>query len=67
YTLTRAGRDLFAVVVALRQWGERRAFESGETHSVLVDERGLALAELRPTDNRGAVVDLDNTSVRKDR
>lgn len=67
YTLTRAGRDLFAVVVALRQWGERHAFESGETHSVLVDERGLALAELRPTDTRGATVGPDNTSVRKDR
>ncbi len=66
YALTQAGRDLFAVVVALRQWGERHAFESGETHSALVDERGLPLAELRPTDTRGVPVGIDTTSVRKD-
>ncbi|MFN6542577.1 winged helix-turn-helix transcriptional regulator [Mycolicibacterium nivoides] len=66
YTLTQAGRDLFTVVVALRQWGERHAFEADEARSVLVDERGLALAELRPTDSRGAPADPDSTSVRKD-
>lgn len=66
YTLTQAGRDLFTVVVALRQWGERHAFASGESHSILVDQRGDPLPELRPTSSRGAVVDLDGTSVRKD-
>lgn len=66
YTLTQAGRDLFTVVVALRQWGERHAFDADEARSALVDERGLALAELRPTDSRGVPVDPDGTSVRKD-
>ncbi|CRZ14522.1 winged helix-turn-helix transcriptional regulator [Mycolicibacterium neworleansense] len=66
YTLTQAGRDLFAVVVALRQWGERHAFEPGEARSVLVDESGRTLAELRPTNSLGAPVDSDTTCVRKD-
>ncbi len=65
YTLTPVGRDLFTVVVALRQWGERHAFDPDETHSVLVDERGLALAELHPTNSLGAQVDPDTTCVQK--
>ncbi|GAA4534792.1 winged helix-turn-helix transcriptional regulator [Amycolatopsis samaneae] len=65
YTLTAAGRDLFAVVVALRQWGERHAFGAGETHSVLVDERGLPLPELRPVGSGGDPVDVGTASVRK--
>ncbi|GIH21281.1 winged helix-turn-helix transcriptional regulator [Rugosimonospora africana] len=67
YTLTPAGRDLFTVVVALRQWGERHAFAPDETHSVLVDELGLPLPELRPISSSGNPADVDTTSVRKDR
>ncbi|NTI73029.1 winged helix-turn-helix transcriptional regulator [Rhizobium rhizogenes] len=37
YHLTDMGRDLFPVMVALRQWGERYLFEPGEPHSKLVD------------------------------
>ncbi|MBM7057807.1 winged helix-turn-helix transcriptional regulator [Streptomyces durocortorensis] len=64
YALTDAGRDLFAVIVAARQWGERHAFAPAETHSVLVDESGLPLPELRPVDVHGRPVDIDTTSVR---
>jgi DNA-binding HxlR family transcriptional regulator len=63
YALTEAGRDLFTVIVAMRQWGERHAFTADEPHSVLVDESGLPLARLRPTDSRGAAADLDTTAV----
>jgi DNA-binding HxlR family transcriptional regulator len=66
YTLTPAGRDLFTVVVALRQWGERHAFAPDETHSALVDEDGLPLPELQPIGSRGHVADVGTTSVRKD-
>lgn len=65
YTLTPAGRDLFTVVVALRQWGERHAFGPGEDHSVLVDERGVPVSELRPAGSDGGPVDCETTSVRK--
>jgi DNA-binding HxlR family transcriptional regulator len=67
YTLTPAGRDLFTVIVALRQWGERHAFAPDEIHSVLVDEHGLPLPELRPIGSGGDVADADTTSVRKSR
>lgn len=38
YELTDRGRDLFTIMVGLRQWGERHAFVPGEQHSVLVDD-----------------------------
>lgn len=37
YVLTEKGREIFPIVVALRQWGERFAFEPHETRSVLLD------------------------------
>jgi DNA-binding HxlR family transcriptional regulator len=67
YALTPAGRDLFTVIVALRQWGERHAFAPDETHSVLVDEHGLPLPELRAIDSGGNPAHVGTTSVRKNR
>ncbi len=64
YRLTAAGRDLFPVVVALRQWGERHTFGADEAHSVLTDQRGWPLAELRPTTTNGEPATPDTTSVR---
>lgn len=37
YRLTDRGRDLFPVMVALRQFGERHLFAPGEKHSHLVE------------------------------
>lgn len=37
YALTEKGRAVFPIVVSLRQWGERYLFESGEVHSILLD------------------------------
>ena len=65
YSLTDTGRDLFTVVVALRQWGERHAFAAGEPHSVLVDESGEPVPELRAFGAGGAEVGAGTTSVRK--
>ncbi|WP_413752056.1 helix-turn-helix transcriptional regulator [Streptomyces sp. R-74717] len=39
YVLTPKGRDLFPVIVALRQWGEGHFFGPGEPHSEMVDLR----------------------------
>ncbi|MEB3370410.1 winged helix-turn-helix transcriptional regulator [Saccharopolyspora mangrovi] len=63
YALTPVGRDLFTVIVALRQWGERHAFGQDEARSTLVDQRGLPIPDLRPTDSSGAPVDVGSTSV----
>ncbi|PSH61816.1 winged helix-turn-helix transcriptional regulator [Phyllobacterium sophorae] len=37
YVLTDKGRNLFLVIVALRQWGEDHLYREDEKHSVLVD------------------------------
>jgi DNA-binding HxlR family transcriptional regulator len=63
YVLTAAGRDLFTVIVAMRQWGERHAFAADEPHSDLVDASGHALAPLIPTDSHGRRVDIDTATV----
>ncbi|QFU88423.1 helix-turn-helix domain-containing protein [Amycolatopsis sp. YIM 10] len=65
YTLTPAGKDLFAVIVTLRQWGERHAFEAGESHSILVDERGEVVPEVVPAAADGGPLTSDTTSVRR--
>ncbi|GAB2927127.1 winged helix-turn-helix transcriptional regulator [Streptomyces mayteni] len=65
YVLTDAGRDLFPVVVTLRQWGERHAFAPGEAHSTLVDLDGAGLPELVPVAADGTALDADTTRVRK--
>ncbi|VFB01245.1 winged helix-turn-helix transcriptional regulator [Nocardia cyriacigeorgica] len=65
YVLTEAGRDLFVVIVALRQWGERHAFGPGESRSSLVDERGALVPPLAPAAANGAPLGPDNTRVLK--
>ncbi|VVP68116.1 hypothetical protein PS918_00685 [Pseudomonas fluorescens] len=37
YALTDKGREIFPVIVCMRQWGERFLFQPGETRSVLLD------------------------------
>ncbi|MFI7017838.1 winged helix-turn-helix transcriptional regulator [Streptomyces sp. NPDC050164] len=65
YVLTDAGRDLFPVIVTLRQWGERHAFAPGEAHSALVDEHGIPVPEVVPTGVDGAHLGVDTTRVQK--
>lgn len=65
YVLTDAGRDLFPVIVTLRQWGERHAFEPGEAHSTLVDQHGDPVPELTPVGADGSILDTGTTRVRK--
>ncbi|MGW2713404.1 winged helix-turn-helix transcriptional regulator [Streptomyces sp. NPDC001356] len=65
YVLTDAGRDLFPVLLTMRQWGERHAFEPGERRSTLVDEHGARVPDLKPTGADGAPIDAGTTHVRK--
>ena len=55
YVLTQKGRELFTLLVALRQWGEDFCFSPDEAHVVLVDRRhGMPVrrVELRSQDGR---------------
>lgn len=65
YALTEAGRDLFATIVALRQWGERHAFAAGEPRSTLTDLEGGPVAELRPLSPAGEPLTASTTHVRR--
>lgn len=65
YTLTEAGRDLFATIVALRQWGERHAFEHDEPRSTLTDQDGRPVAQLHPRTQAGAPLTLSTAQVRR--
>lgn len=64
YALTEAGKDLFPVIVTLRQWGERHAFTPDEPHSVLVDANGTRVPTLTPAAPNGTPLTSDTTSVR---
>lgn len=64
YALTEAGKDLFPVIVTLRQWGERHAFDDGEPHSLLVDADGEVVPPLVPATADGTRLTSDTTSVR---
>ena len=66
YVLTPKGESLFPVVVALRQWGERHLFASGEPHSLLVEKAsGKAVAPMLPHDHAGHVLTAAHTLVKK--
>ncbi|MCS3802826.1 DNA-binding HxlR family transcriptional regulator [Chromobacterium alkanivorans] len=66
YVLTAKGESLFAVVLALRQWGERHLFEPGEPHSLLIDKRtGLPVPLMSPKTQDGAALLPAATEVRK--
>ncbi|MFF4740803.1 winged helix-turn-helix transcriptional regulator [Streptomyces sp. NPDC001262] len=67
YVLTDAGHDLFAVILTLRQWGERHAYGPGETHSTLVDQHGAPVPDVAPAGADGAVLGAATTRVQKSR
>lgn len=64
YALTDKGRDLFDVIVALRQWGERHAFAEGEEYRPLIDRAtGKPLEHLAYARPDGTSVDPGETVV----
>ncbi|MEG0185269.1 MAG: helix-turn-helix domain-containing protein [Stenotrophomonas sp.] len=66
YVLTGAGRDLFPLLVALRQWGERHCFAAGEAHSTLVERSsGEALPYMQPLGSGERPLAADQTVVRR--
>ncbi|MBY4895949.1 helix-turn-helix domain-containing protein [Cupriavidus sp. AU9028] len=66
YVLTARGRELFPIVVALRQWGEQHLFSRGERHSRLLDTRtGKPVPLMMPRGSDGTELLPENTEVRK--
>jgi len=65
YRLTDKGRDLFPVMVALRQWGERHLFAPGEPHSHLVDRETGAPVRIEVLTADGRPIDADRTALLK--
>ena len=65
YELTPAGRDLIAVIVALRQWGERHAFAKTEPHSTLTDLDGQPVAALQPRTRTGRLLTVETSRVQR--
>ena len=65
YQLTDAGTDLFPVIVALRQWGERHAFAADEERSVLLGADDTPVPRLVPMAPDGTVLTSENTHVRR--
>ena len=64
YVLTKKGRALFPVVVALRQWGEGHGFEAGGPHVRLADRRsGRELRRLEPQASDGRAVKPDDVTL----
>lgn len=66
YVLTSRGRELFPVIVALRQWGESHFFRRNEPHSVLLDrENNRPVRKLEVFSKDGRVLKPADTMVRK--
>lgn len=59
YRLTPMGRDLFPVMVALRQFGERHLFAAGEERSRLVERATGKAIRLEVLTDDGRAVDSD--------
>ncbi|WP_336042591.1 helix-turn-helix domain-containing protein [Acinetobacter dispersus] len=66
YILTDQGKQLFPVIVALRQWGEQHLFGKQEPHSVLIEKSTQKPVPLmRLTSSEGDSLDADTTEVLK--
>lgn len=66
YALTAKGRDLFSLIVALRQWGEGHLLAAGEPHSELLDATDeQPLRRLEVVDAAGRRLGPSDTFVRK--
>ena len=66
YVLTPRGENLFPVVVALRQWGEKHLYARGEKHSRLIDlNTGKPVHVMTPRTSDGSPLVAGETRVKK--
>jgi DNA-binding HxlR family transcriptional regulator len=60
YALTQKGRELFPVIVALRQWGESYLFSRGEKRLQVLDKRTGKPPRLEVQNAKGETVTADD-------
>ena len=60
YALTQKGRDLFPVIVALRQWGEGHLFSRGENRLQVLDKRTGKPFRVEVLNAKGETLTADN-------
>jgi hypothetical protein len=60
YALTQKGRELFPVVVALRQWGESHLFYRGEKRFQVLDKRTRKPPRLEVKNAKGEILTADD-------
>lgn len=65
YRLTPVGKDLFPVMVALRQFGERHLFAPQEIHSLLVDRATGQSVQLEVRTQDGRPIGPDDAVILK--
>lgn len=66
YLLTEKGKELFPVIVGLRQWGEAHFYGPKERHSVLVDRlKNRPVRRMEVLSRDGKFLTPDETFVRK--
>lgn len=65
YRLTVKGRDLFPVMVALRQWGEQHLFAPGERHSQLIERDTGQAVRLEIRTESGEPIGADRAVILK--
>ncbi|WP_331772631.1 helix-turn-helix transcriptional regulator (plasmid) [Embleya sp. NBC_00888] len=64
YVLTDKGRELFDLILSLRQWGEHHGVDRGEEYAPLIDHStGEPLARLTYVRPDGSAVRADDTHV----
>src|SRR5271168_2338426 len=65
YVLTEMGRDLFATIIAMRQWGDRWLFTPETIPADMLDARDLSpIASIEVRSKRGRKVTLANLALR---
>ena len=65
YVLTEKGRDVFPIMVALRQWAEEYAFTPGEETNIMVDrETGQRIHKLELHAANGRLLGLGDVTLK---
>lgn len=64
YVLTDKGRDVFPIMVALRQWAEEYAFQPGEETNIMVDRQtGCRIGKLELHAADGRLLGFGDTTI----